>query len=61
MSASRPYQARKSSDSDSWEIVNSETDEIVDSGLDEDTAKSRAELSNDMFEEASKESESDHG
>lgn len=53
----RPYTARKTEGADTWEIVNENSDEIVASGLDEETAKKRATLSNEMYDKASEEEE----
>lgn len=55
----RPYTARKTEGANTWEIVNDNNDEVVASGLDEETAKKRATLSNEMYEKASEEGEED--
>lgn len=56
-SETRPYEARKTEGSESWEIYNVNLKAVVDSNLSEEVAKSRAELANEMYEKASTESD----
>ena len=53
--AEEHYRARKTENSDTWEIVNTATDEVVDFGLTEEQAKELARVSNKMADEVEKE------
>lgn len=55
MAETRPYEARKTEGADTWEIYNKNSQEVVTLGLPETTAKERASLANELYEEASKE------
>lgn len=55
MAEVRPYEARKQDKSVAWEIWNKNNGEVVAVGLPEETAKSRVEVANELYEQASKE------
>jgi hypothetical protein len=48
------YEARKSESGEGFDVVNTETDEVVDVGLPEETAKSRAKAANEIAERVDK-------
>jgi len=53
--AEERYHARKTENSDTWEVVNAETDEVVDYGLTEEQAKELARVSTKMAAEVERE------